>query len=550
MFPVQKKAMTCVKCKLHGKKALYANGHRRWCPYKECPCESCVEHEQSLEIRSKEKLKIKEMEFMRTVEEVIPSNSVKFARQQMERRREGKGGVGIRENYINNNFSSRSDKKSTVEDIIDLSSDNDGDGELTDNDNNGNNSNDSNPHLTDDDLPDPEAGPSKSTHPSTSKITPRHSIFSNYLSRLDYIFSPPRPPPALPVQHTPSPLGNLPTSTPTRKRTVSSGSTSTISTPTRKRTVSSSSDSIPITPTRKRIVSSSSDVDLCSPSVWTPLPSPPQVSSDSSPTPISLKTKIVQPNLDFITLSSDSETEVVPKTTMEDTSNTFVQGEDQFTDKARTIYKHCGIREIVPKYEDVISTVSDPISKEKLSNDNPQEVTDKTVDEPSKNETLVEGPEYKISIQPVAHLPASAEVNTNEDHFEDEASSCIIEASNTRQELDIREVNGSNVDDISETQSRSEFSAKRPSRWDVPPPGWSPVQFLHPPPPVSHLARIAIPDHQVGLLLGREGHYLKKMRLHSGASISLGPPGYCTVEGSASGVDQACRMIANRLWNR
>ena len=114
------------------------------------------------------------------------------------------------------------------------------------------------------------------------------------------------------------------------------------------------------------------------------------------------------------------------------------------------------------------------------------------------------------------------------------------------QEAEDIPMNNEDLDEAKDPQSQANPTI-RPIRWDVPPPGLTIEQLLLPLPPIYHVAQIAVPHHLRGLLVGRGGHFLRKIAEESGATVSLAGPVYCTVQGSCEAVEVAIRIIQERL---
>ena len=483
-MPARKK---CVKCELHGEDEFYSGGHVRRCPYRQCPCENCQEHDQLLDRNRREHLKRREMRDKRMGEGQLFNDKVKLLRRQMDDRRSRGGRFNNNEPGICND---------TEEEPIVLSSDTEGNStDVDDHDDpidvDGYRSSPKAPHTSNDgylsdDLPDPE----------------------------DYVFTSPRP---------------LAT-TSTRRQTPTTSSLSSIS-----------------------------------PTVWTP-----------SPTSSSSLVKKKPDTPVMVTLSSDSDED----------QNFLVGGggtkdwppcpvKDLDCHKSSRSYEfEDGIKRFIPKeddYVDVDDLLNDttdedenksheidfPKSKmmgDTTDNDEPTKVegsnaldnesncnnNDSTL-KPDMPENTFDSKNRKSTDDLEKYR--SSEDNTNEDCFEDDD---IVLKPEVTGKNDLKIVDAKEICDEAKDESQLLMPKNRPSRWDVPPPGLTLQQLSAPPPPVHHVAQVPIPPHLRGLLLGKGGHFIHKLRVLSGAAISLGPV-YCTIEGSCGGVGVARKMIAERL---
>jgi len=255
-----------------------------------------------------------------------------------------------------------------------------------------------------------------------------------------------------------------------------------------------------------RQTTATTSISSTSPPVWTLSPT----SSSTSPL---VKKKHDAPVM--VTLSSDSEEE-------QNFLSAGVGSKDwpQYLDKdqgchltTRSFEVEAGIKRLLPK-EDEYADVDE------LLNDTTDEDENKT---------------HELDFTKTKILQCTA----------DDDEPAKAEISNAPDKEGNHNNNYKNRDEAKH-ESRLDMPKKRPSRWDIPPPGLTRSQLSAPPPPVHHVAQVPIPPHLRGLLLGKGGHFIHKLRVLSGAAISLGPV-YCTIEGSCGGVGVARKMIAERL---
>eukprot|EP00092_Neocalanus_flemingeri_P024089 GFUD01026132.1.p1 GENE.GFUD01026132.1~~GFUD01026132.1.p1 ORF type:complete len:510 (-),score=159.20 GFUD01026132.1:61-1590(-) len=499
----------CVKCEFHGEKEFYTGGHGRRCRYRHCECEDCVEHDQLLALNRRESGKRKRIKDHSVLSR--GKGKGKKLKHLVEVRRGKAEG-------LNNNLHSICSKNAD-EELIVLSSDTEG--FLTDVDDRYGLNDDS----TDDELPDPEVRTSKQPSPTDK----RHSIFS-------------------------SDPGHIVTPRLVQTHSASPGSLRTNITPVKS-----------VTPVHPGLCRQSRSTTP--PPAWT-LSSHPAVQPSLPPV--------------VVHLSSDSDTDQEEEEVWE--------GRKELNEGSRALRTDEGTEEI----EMVPLTFKMKVKK--VLERNARKYSSGV--EAAGDLTIFQEDFWDFpKICPIS----STEEELNDMTVDDEEKSNEVDITKSEKLGEVAEdmnpiepFDGGNEQRfIGKCSEQQPVPRRRPSRWDVPPPlpsgplplllevplplfqgppppllhfpppGWTrplpscpprpgcQVPPPHPsftPPPVLHLVKIPIPTHLVGLLLGKGCHFIHRVRMMSGAAVSLGPaPVFCTIEGSRSGVAEARRMIKERL---
>ena len=587
-----------MKCDLHGQNEMYTGGHVRRCPYRLCPCEECQDHDQVLATLSRERRKRKEMREMRRGEALLSQVMVKKLREKMNNRSEGIGGL----------FESQSDT-SKGEPII-LSSDTEGfmssdtEGFISDVDDYKESAKESvhgYVHISDE-LPDPEVrttlNSSKSKSSSHSGAGHRNrSPFPNLIRANSPIFTPRRP--LLTNVTSPRPSAWSPTPSSPSLLSSPSSSVGNFTTKVQKRTPllvtldsgddsegpnSSSEDRMTNTNivTKKYSEQNRSPLTilkrgcrvLISPrplltKVSISTPSPPALSpTPSSPSLLSSPSKSV----------GKSSPKVQERTPVLVTLDSGESGDDSegvesiiCTPSSVGYYKSLSkvgmrVTNVDTKEKDFQVGVYSSIDE--LLHDSMEESENEynEMDFDKKYLTGLDSEEEKLGAE---DFGSESDTNNNElmsveknidfDVIsEEESHNSDFETKAKHNQKDEVVPVTTNISKMNEdmnvayNQPSQVPPTPRPTRWDVPPPGLSVKLGKHPfqLPPIYHVAQISVPRSLRGLLMGKGGHFFRKMKDVSGTTVSLGPV-YCTVKGSSGGVEVAMKIIHERLrgWN-